>query len=266
MTRVIVHAGFHKTGTSSLQLYLTTHRKALSPWLAYYGKSHFPEAGTLARRYGERPFPWRLRAFRRSFERFLAEVPDAPVIVLSRETFCGVMPGHRDWLGRTVRGYAGAAVPLGRVIRKALIRRFGPDTQVEFLFTTRARKPWIRSVYGHLLRSIHLTESFEEFCARLPDLVDPAEEAARIARALAPSPVHVAALEDHAGSRAGPAAVVLDLADVPADVRDRLPPARRANRGQSGEIMETFLRLNREGRGRKDLKTLKDRMLSGDGE
>ncbi|MFC7703026.1 hypothetical protein ACFQXB_02315 [Plastorhodobacter daqingensis] len=262
MIRVIVHAGFHKTGTSSLQLYFETHRRALGPWLSYYGKADFPLAGTLARTYAERPFAWRRRAFRHAFRQFLAPIPAAPMIVLSRETFAGVMPGHRNWLGRTVKGYAYSAVPICGEIRTELMRRFGPDTQVEFLLTTRERESWIRSVYGHLLRSIHLTEDYEAFRARLPATLDLQHEAAEIARQLSPVRVHVAALEDYGTCREGPAAALLDLAGVPLDLRNRLPPARRANSGQSPELMAAFLRMNREGHPKQDLKRRKDRMIN----
>lgn len=260
--RVLVHAGFHKTGTSSLQDFLRRNRAALKPWLDYYGKADFLETGAAARRYGQRPFPWRLWLFRRRLRRFLNSIPDAPLIVLSRETFAGVMPGHRDWRGRVVQGYADTAIPLARALIAELRRRFGSTVQVEFLYTTREREGWIRSVYGHLLRSIHLTEEFEAFRARFPDLVAPDEEARRIAAAL-PCPVHAARLEDHAEAPAGPATPVLDLAGVPARVRAGLIPAVRSNAGQGAEMEAAFLCLNRSGKAKVQLKRIKDRMLTG---
>lgn len=260
MTRVIVHAGFHKTGTSSLQSYLGQHRKALAPWLTFYGKADFLNAGTYARVYAQRPFFWRRWAFRRAIRSFLASIPDAPVIVLSRETFSGVMPGHRNWQGRTIKGYAYSAVPICRELRREIGRRF-PGATVEFLFTTRERESWIRSVYGHLLRSIHLTDTFEEFRARFPDLIDPAKEARRIGAALAPCPVHIAALEPHALTRGGPADIVLDLVGVPEKVRASLPPATRANTGQTPAQEAAFFQLNHSGQSKAALKRIKDKML-----
>ena len=77
MTRVIVHAGFYKTGTTSLQAYLARHRAALAPWFDYYGQADFEQAGAEARIYGQRPFPWRKARFRAALRRFLAGIPDA---------------------------------------------------------------------------------------------------------------------------------------------------------------------------------------------
>ena len=258
---MIVHAGFHKTGTSSLQSWLGENRAALRPHLRFYGKANFLQAGSAARIYGQKPFPWRLRAFRRSFDRFLAGIDDDPVIVLSRETFSGAMPGHRRLLGRTVTDYAPAAIPLGREICAALRARFGADVRIDWLFTLREREAWIRSVYGHLLRSIHLREEFGTFRARFPGLTDLDEEARRIGAALPVDAIHTRWLEEMSDTHEGPAAAVLDLLDVPHSLRRALPAARRANTGQSAEMEAEFLAMNRVSRDKRDLKRRKDAML-----
>lgn len=259
--RVIVHPGFHKTGTSSLQSWLGQNRRALKPYLTFYGKADFLAAGSAARLYGQKPYPWRLRAFRRTFDRFLSGIPDAPVIVLSRETFSGSMPGHRRFPARLITGYRSVAVPLGQQIIAALQARFGADVQITFLYTLRERESWIRSVYGHLLRSIHLREPFETFRARFPHLIDPRAEAEAIAKALGVTDVHYAALEDYGTRREGPAAAVLDLLSVPQSVRDRLAPAAHANTGQTPAMAATFLAMNRDSRDKAALKASKDAML-----
>lgn len=261
MTRVIVHAGYHKTGTTSLQDFLGQNRAALAPWLACYGKADFLDAGAAARIYAQRPFPWRLWRFRRHLRAFLNDIPDAPVIVLSRETFSGGMPGHRRLGGRLMTSYHRPALALARVIIAEITRRFGPEVQIMFFYTTREREAWIRSVHGHLLRSIRLEDDFETFRARFPRLAGPEEEAARMARALAPVPVVTAALEDHAHAPEGPAAALLDLAGVPAEARATLRPAPRSNPGQTRAQREALLALNRQGLSRAALRAAKARLL-----
>lgn len=261
MTRVIVHAGFHKTGTSSLQIYLARHRAAFKPWFDYYGQADFEQAGARARVYAQRRFRWRLHAFRKALRRFLAAIPDCETLVLSRENFSGAMPGHRDWRGRSVMDFHTAAEPLLRVVGSELRRRFGPDVQIELLFTTRDRERWIRSVYGHLLRSIHLTETFDDFRARFPDLPELESEARRISRAVR-LPVHTRAVEDIGARRAGPALAVLELAGVPEEAWAALAPAARANAGQSQALEAAFLALNRSGKSKAELKRIKDRMIA----
>lgn len=259
--RVIIHPGFHKTGTSSLQSYLHRHRAALAPYVAFYGKDDFLKAGSAARIYAQKPFPWRLRAFRRRLDAFLTSIPDAPVIMLSRETFSGAMPGHRRMLGRTITGYHGVAVPLGRQIIAALQARFGPQVQITFVYTLRDREGWIRSVYGHLLRSIHLTQDFHAFRARFPNLMDPAAEARRIVATLGVADAHYFDLADIGSRREGPASAILDLLDVPPAVRAALPPPGHANSGQSAPMEQVFLDMNRAGGPKADLKRRKDAML-----
>lgn len=260
MVHIVVHPGFHKTGTSSLQSWLGQNRRALKPYLSFYGKADFLAAGSAARIYGQKPYPWRLRAFRRTFDRFLSKIPDAPVIVLSRETFSGSMPGHRRFPARLIRDYRGVAVPLGQQIIAALQARFGPDVQITFLYTLRDRESWIRSVYGHLLRSIHLREDFAHFRARFPDLMDPRSEAEAIAKMLGVD-AHFVTLEDVGDHREGPASAVLDLLGVPQHVRDSLPAAVRANTGQTAALEDQFLILNRASRDKAALKAAKDAML-----
>lgn len=262
MTRVIVHAGFHKTGTTSLQDYLKENRKALKPYLSYYGQVDFLQAGAHARIYGQRRFWWRRLMFRRAFGRFLGSVPDAPVIVLSRETFSGAMPGHRALGGRKLESYSDAAIPLAQEILRSLRKRFGPGVGVEFLYKLRDRDSWLASVHGHLLRSIHLTDDLEEFEVGFASRPDPAAAAARIGAALAPVPVHTAWLEDHASTPEGPAGAVLDLVRVPASLRTGLTTARRRNAGQTANLRAQFLQINRASGSRASLKVAKEALLA----
>ncbi len=264
MTRVIVHAGFHKTGTSSLQVYLRANRKALKEQVKIYLKADFLSAGNLGRVYGLKPYPWRRRWFAAALRSFLSKIPDDKVIFLSWEGFSGVMPGHRRVITGQIGNYTRAAIPLARSITTELRRRFGPDTQVEFLYTLRRTEPWIRSVYGHLVRSIRITDDFEEFRDSFRPLPELDQEAARIARALRPLKIHTAWLEDIGKAREGPASVLFDLVDIPPEIRAALPAAQRANMGLSPEAEETFLRLNREMEDPRKLKREKDRIAKAD--
>ncbi len=264
MTRVIVHAGFHKTGTTSLQDFLNDNRSALSAWMTYYGKADFLKAGAHARIYGQRPFWWRRVLFRRAFMRFLQGIPADEVIVLSRETFCGVMPGHRRFGGRIVESYATAAIPLAQEIVGCLRDHFGPGVTIEFIYTLRDRDNWLASVHGHLLRSIKLTRTLEEFRAGFRHLPDPRADVGRIAAALMPIPVHIAWLEDYADQPEGPAGAILDLVEFPDVLRDSLRPAKIGNPGQPPELRARLLDLNRAGSEGASLKAEKESLLAGD--
>lgn len=257
---ILIHAGFHKTGTSSLQAFLELNRGLLEDHFLFYGKDDFLNAGAAARRYGQRPFPWRLRVFRKRFRTFLATLPDGHRIVLSRETFCGIMPGHRRLFG-PVRSYSTAAGPLARAIIAELRQRFGPEVKIAFLYTTRDRQGWMRSVYGHLLRSIRLTKDFKGFASGLDD-ISLEEQTAALATALAPVPVHSAPLHRFARAPLGPAQIVLDIMQVPLERRERLTPIGPVNTGHSLGVLEEFLALNRKERDKARLKAAKEDILN----
>lgn len=263
--RIIVHAGFHKTGTTSLQDFLTDNRNALAPHLSYFGKMDFRDAGAHARIYAQRPFPWRLWRFRRSLRRFLHELDTArlaPVVILSRETFSGGMPGHLRLGGALMTSYLPAARTLSDVIVAELRRRFAADADITFFYTTRDRAPWIASVHGHLLRSIRMRDDLQQFRARMADLQSPEAQAAAMSHHLAPIPVVTARLEEYKSHPEGPAAALLDLVDIPASLRANLSPAPRSNRGQDTALRDAFLTLNRTTRSRSVLRAAKARLIA----
>lgn len=261
MTRVIVHAGFHKTGTSSLQDFLHQNKMLLAPYLDYYGKKDFLDAGAQARMYAQRPFYWRLRKFRKAFRNFLESIPDAETIVISRETFTGGMPGHRRFDGRLLTSYQKPARKLLPVIADELRYRFGQDVDITFFFTLREKESWIKSVYGHLLRSIRLKDSFDEFRQRFPNLLGPTEEAQKLAQFLAPIPVSMSYLEDWANQPEGPAGAILDLLDVPDSIRLSLTPSPQSNVGQPKNLRDAFLSLNKQNSSKHDLKHAKEELI-----
>lgn len=245
MTRVIVHPGFHKTGTTSLQTYMVENQAALADYAHFYTKEHFLRAGNLARRYGMKPTYWYRWRFGRALRRFLTTIPDAPVVILSWECFSGVMPGHRRLTG-TITGFASTARPMSRTINAELRHRFGADTEVVWFYTTRELESWLRSIYGHILRSIRIQDDYPTFRARLAKVPAPVVEAELMRDYLAPMPVRIAPLEDFADNRLGQASALLELAGVPAEVMAGLPDALHSNRGNPPELLEKFLELNRK--------------------
>lgn len=261
-TKVIVHAGYHKCGTTSLQDFLKANKSALKPCFDVYGKTDFLAAGAHARIYSQRPYRWRLWRFRRSLRRFLNSIEAAETIILTRETFSGGMSGHRRLTGRIMTGYFSPSKPLSGVIISELRRRFGPDTEIIFAYSTRQKESWIKSVHGHLLRSIRLKDDFTKFRARFPDLLSPQEEAAQMAQHLAPVKTVTFALEDYAKHPEGPAAGLLDYLGVPQSIRKMLKPAKRANSGQSGAARAEFLALNRSTKNKAALKRAKSDLSS----
>ena len=259
--RILVHSGFHKTGTSSLQGFLDMHSEPLAPYFYGFGRFKAPAIDETAKTYAQKRFPWRLAVFRRAVRNYLSGAPVDRNIVISMESLSGLMPGH-GLFGRAQAGaYSATAIPMAKVLVQELRRAFGAEIDIVFLFTTRQHDDWLRSVHGHLLRSIRLTDDFEAFRTRFANLPTLEDQAAQIAAAIAPVRVETAALEAYTLCRIGPARAVLDLMDVPKEVRTKLAPAPRANVGQPFDLRSTFLKLNREVSDKAALKARKDALL-----
>ncbi|QQA43425.1 hypothetical protein [Pelagovum pacificum] len=236
---VIVHAGFHKTGTSSLQDHLRRNRQLLSGHVRLLLKEDMPAPAGAAVAYGRAPAPWRMRAFRGALTGALSVLPDEPVpLVLSWEGLSGAMPGHRTVLGRTIRTYR-AAAPLALATYEGLHRRF-PDADIRFLYTTRDQAGWTASVHGHILRSRRLTEDEATF----RDSIAPLATSLAILRRRLPCDVIEAPLAASHDHRDGPAAPLLDLLDLPPSLRRALHPATHSNRGNSPEVRAGLADLN----------------------
>ena len=255
--RVILHPGFHKTGTSTLQRYLTSNRWRFLEHAQVFAKANFIDAGDLATAYGLQPGRQRLLQFQAALSAFLADIPDHKLTIISCEGFSGVMPGLRRPVTGTVRNFHRAAIPLARVIDAELRRRFGADLDLCFFYTLRGHESWIKSVYGHLLHAIRLTQDFESFRAGFRNLIHLDQQAEKIAASLPNIRLETAWLEDQVGRHEGPAAALLDLIELPQEVRKNLPAPSLRNSGFPPELQGEFLALNRRIKDRAELKARK---------
>lgn len=230
MTRIIVHAGFYKTGTTSLQRYVEQNAALFGDHFFYCSKAQLSEAAIAAREFGARPFWWRRSAFRHAFERVVADLPDAKIIVMSREQFSGTMPGFKTILGRRITSNLQAGIPLAKEIGRALRGHYKQDANVEFLFTLRDGESWVKSLYGHVQRSRKHPEDYAKFRRHFPQEIELQTQANRIAQAAGADRVHFSFLENTADHRFGPAKALLDVLDLPSEICEKLPAAHHENK------------------------------------
>lgn len=244
-TRILFHPGFHKTGTTSLQDYMYRHAAALSDYCSVY--IHLGQADARASGYGHKALPWRLWAYRRALRTFLAGIPDARVLFFSRESFCGVMPGRRDLRGRLIQRYVPTARTLCGIALAEFRARFGPDTQIEMLFTIRDQEPWLRSVYGQALLVHRTVQDYGAWRSRFTEAMDLEDQAREIMYHFPGVAMHIRRLEDYGNHHAGIASCALELLGIPEDIVMNLPPAQRMNTRRSQELEAQFLEINRSG-------------------
>lgn len=253
---VLVHAGFHKTGTSSIQQGLAANRAALSPALRILLKEDMEPLTEAARAWSRRPeeLEWAL-VLHEARGTFAALDPDDPrPVLISSEDLCGHMPFRHG-----LTDYA-AAAPLMAGLREALAAT-RPDATIALLFTTRAAAPWVKSCYAQHLRATRITETAEDYAARALPHADLGAMVDRVAAAVAPAPVHRAALEDIAAGPLGPLDALLDLLPLDPARRATLTPPARANRALPAEVQDRLLALNRSDRPWSEVRDEKKRLV-----
>lgn len=255
--RIVLHPGFHKTGTTSAQAALAAHAAALAPvalCLALSGSDPLLRlAATEARRFstGRRPA---LARMQQALALWLADLRLAPgqALILSAEDFAGHMPGDRG-----VTDYR-AAAPLARALAGALRDRF-PGADITLVYGTRAPQGWLASLHWQLAKHDAMTDDAAAYAARFRDAVQVGPLLRRIAR-LTGARVLAAPLEIHGPRRLGPVEALYDAAGLPEPLRATLPALPPANRAPAQGLADAFVALNRQQMTRADRAAAKARL------
>ncbi len=237
--RIVLHAGFHKTGTTSIQHMLRRNGKKLARHFRVMTRRQAPGLCDAARAYsrGQDDADLALFAYEGAQVFETLDPADPRPLLFSSEDLSGHMPGR---LGLT--GYDAAPRLLARLEEVAQTCLPGADLRI--FLTTRAPGPWLRSTYAQHVRALRFTESRADYLARMADHADLSHWVAAIDAATR-APVTAAALEDHADTPLGPLAPLLAAADAPAKLYDRLTPLPPANPSFPDHVLDRMLALNR---------------------
>ena len=257
---IILHPGFHKTGTSSTQAYLSKWQSKI-PNLGVYISKDFKPLNDRAWIYGVRPYlPQRLRV-RSALPAALRQMPHHDTIVISCENLTGVPPGFIRTSKTRVTSYAEAGTPLLRDMIAALRQRF-EGCKITLTFSLRGRDAWLASNYAQQLSSRRLTEEFDAFSDRFDPAFTLEQEAQRLIDALTPDAAQTHRLEDSATSAQGPATPILRLIGLTEAEISALPKATRRNRRRSPELQAALLNANRTIKGRRALAAARRSILA----
>jgi hypothetical protein len=233
--RIVIHAGFHKTGTSSVQQILRANRARLRPWLRSVLNGQMRELLQAARGYSTWRDPITLAKFAIRFQALLTGIGGMPkrALCLSAEELSGHLPGRG-----TLVDYAAAPVLANEMARIAT--KIHPDAELVFFYSTRDPQSWLRSAYWEHVKSSSMTLGWEDFARRFGGANDLDAIARQIART---HRVRHCRLEDTAQL---PAAPLLELCGVPMDVQRDLPPLPVANRRCDDAVLLALLAANRD--------------------
>lgn len=253
-----MHPGFHKTGTSSLQAYLGANRAALADHVRIVLLDELKDPLRFATHYSIGQDPFELAGFTSSFahicEGLLAE--PAPTIVISCEGLSGRTPGKRG-----IMDYA-AAAPLAGAMERAIKATLG-KVDLTFLYTTRAPDDWLSSAWRHNLVGYRVTEDFPTFCATYGKAADFGAITDQIRGVLRRAKLVVTPLETVSAALAGPAEAILQLLDLPHDLRATLRNPGLRNTGITPAQAARLLAINRSEVSDETAKRQKSAVLAG---
>ena len=96
--RIIIHAGFHKTGTSTIQATLRENREAMKKHVALRLRWHMKDLVAATRGYSTWRDPLTLIKVQDRFTTLMDDLPGMPrrTLVISAEELAGHLPGRGE--------------------------------------------------------------------------------------------------------------------------------------------------------------------------
>jgi hypothetical protein len=260
--KVIIHGGFHKTGTKSIQAFLRENRKILWPHVKFLLTWRIEPLARAARGYSTWRDPVSLLKFAVRFETLLQEISLAPgqALLISSEHLSGHKPGRGD-LDR----YDAAPILAGEMAQ-ILAQHFGENLDLTFAYSTRNPEAWLKSSYRHNLAGHKFITSFADYARRYALSADLPGIVADLSAAVAPHKVVALPLETGSKLPLGPGQALTDLLHLPERVASALKPVTPRNAGPDDAIAAYFLDLNRSGKSPEEISALKQAMIDKGGE
>lgn len=240
MTRVIIHPGFHKTGTSSIQHFFRTNRARLVDHVNFPEPKRFQLATQAAQRFcSNEQNLMELIQFQMCFAETIEPIlkNKRPILLLSNEGFSGHLPGRQ----RTTD--FSAAPSLAECMDTLLRDEFGVE-DITFYYSLREPDAWLESAYWHHVKDSNMQMDWDEFQETYGASKD-LDHALDEIKSFVKSPVKSGKLEDYADAKFGPAEPIVELMGLPEDLRENLKPPRRFNERKDPEFLNQLLQINR---------------------
>jgi len=249
MPRIVIHAGFHKTGTTTVQNTLRLNADALHPELSVYLRPDMLALCEAARAASQTPDELNMGLLQYEAASIAENwVDETRPILLASEDLAGHMPGRRGLktYGRTP------------AVMKAMIQGFEavlPAPDLVLIFTTRAADPWLSSCYVQHLRATRIIMDEAKYVRKFADSADLVGIVDAVREDVGYE-VHSAELEGCTGPL-GPLDPILELLDLPAASKQKLKRAPNANARPSPAKLAKLLELNRSDLSPAELKVAK---------
>ncbi|MHC9236582.1 sulfotransferase [Pseudooceanicola sp. 502str34] len=254
--RVVLHAGFHKTGTSSVQAVLAANRGLLAPGLRIWLKPDIRPLTEACRAFSEHRDDLHRGLLRyEAQEAFGAlDASDPRPLLISAEDLAGHMPFRRG-----LTGYDAAPELLALLTESLHLAQ--PTAEPVVYLSTRSPEAWVKSCHAQHLQATRMRLDLDSYRRRALAHADLAAVADAVAEAIAPLPLHRAALEAVGHLPLGPLAPLLDLVALPEALRARIVPQPTANPSLPAEVLARLLQMNQSDWDGETLKRRKKRLI-----
>lgn len=240
MRKFIIHAGFHKTATTTVQKTLEANDMLLSPHVEILHRPVLKPVRKSAQIYSIHQDPADLAVFQALFCELLLELDqnDQRPILMSSEDFSGYLIGRHG-----VRTYDCAPDIMG-CIQSTIETVFGAPADLSVYYSTR-QQGWLESCHWQLISNSAIHISLKEFKETFRQAADFETIVQNVADKIDPHPVYTAAIEEWQ-DRLGPLQPLLDLCNVPTDIQDRIVPLAPQNVGGSHDLRSDLLKIDGE--------------------
>ncbi|MBB93027.1 MAG: hypothetical protein CML68_00250 [Rhodobacteraceae bacterium] len=242
--RILIHAGFHKTGTTSVQAALRRNREALAPWLRLRlpGQTRTLRQAARAWSAGRDPVDAGLIRYEAAELARKLDPQDPRPVLISSEDFSGHMPGRKG-----LTDYSAAPRILSWIAGAILATQ--PDAELSFHFSTRDPDAWLKSCYTQHLRAIRVTEDEQDYVRRMTASANFAPVIDGTRAAVAPCPVTATRIEQ---TSAAPLEPLFHTLGLPQACLDTAALDSPVNTAPHPDWVSAVLRLNRSDLGQAD--------------
>lgn len=251
--RLLIHSGFHKTGTSSLQHGLRDNRRELEPHIRIILYEDITTVVDAARDFSADRTPEKLRRFCMRVNGFMKTLSpsDLRPVAISSEDFCGHMPGREGLSSYT------AAPILMRALTMTTQETLGHDTDLSLMMSLRTSESWLKSCYAQHLRVIRMIDPWAIYAKTYISSADLNSIADRIEAQIGRLPLIRTWLEDSKARPLGPLTPFLDALGVPQDIQAKLDAPDQANPQEPQELQDLYLEANQSEMSDQDVRDAK---------
>lgn len=235
--RVIIHAGFRKTGTTTVQALLDDNIDHLHPHLGVITRTSDPSTDALhraGRDYAKIPTAASAMAVRHAARRIDARIRRMPqsTILLSEENI----------IGHYIVAPAGDVFSVAADVLSILEEEFcGHD--LAFVFTTRQRDKWLRSSYNQDVKFHKFPGSYDDWM-KVQGTCRDIDDGRRLLEDKLRSPVVFMAMETDLSEGRFLGLSLLEMAGVPSKVTAALRQPAPRNASLGGAELEFMREIN----------------------